>query len=149
MACTMTFSFLQESLSGKIGDDWKYSVHVQIYGAGAGSHAIISEGTLEVPEHNLKPGTTQAPPGPPEPLVLPAGAAGQDIRVELRFAAAEVDLVINDTGSKPASFTMTNPAAGAPAVAQEREISIGVEEEPSGIGTGVLTLKYRYEVASS
>jgi hypothetical protein len=142
------FTVLSESLTGNIGDDWKYSLEVQVYGSGAGSHAMISEGTLEVPEHPLAAGATQAPPGPPAPLVLAAGEAGGEIRVELRLKAVEVDVMMNDTGEKTASFKATCPQAGAAAVTQEREISVGVEEEPTGIGTAVLTLRYQYELQS-
>lgn len=148
MACKISISFLTESVTGDIGDDWKYSLAAKVFGAGEGSHALISQGELAVPEHNLKPGTTQPAPEGTEPLVLDAGDAGRDIRVELRFAAVEVDVLQNDTGELASSFTATCPAAGADPVVMERDISIGVEEAPSGIGTAVLKLTYRIVISS-
>ena len=145
MACKIVISLVSESQTGTIGNDWRYTMDVQVFGAGA-SQALISKGTLEVPEHTLESGAMQAPPGPPDPLVLAAGEAGGDIRVEMKVVATEVDVVKNDVGETTASFRTTCPAAGAPALSEEREISVGVDEEPSGIGTAVLTLAYRISI---
>lgn len=147
MACKLVISLVSESQTGNIGNDWRYSMEVQVYGAGS-SQALLGKGTLEVAEHTLDSGTTQEPPGPPAPLVLPAGEPGGPIRVELRVRATEVDVVKNDSGETAASFKATCPAAGAPPVTEEREISVGVDEEPSGIGTAVLTLTYRVSIES-
>lgn len=148
MSCKITFSFLSESLTGDIGDDWRYSLNVKVFGAGDGSHARISQGTLEVPEHKLTPGTTQEPPGPPAPLVLSAGEAGGDIRVEMRFKAVEVDPVRNDTAETTASFKTSCPSKGAPAVVEERKISLGIDEAPVGLGTAILDLVYQVTLQS-
>lgn len=148
MACTISFSFLTESLTGNIGDDWQYGLSAKVFGAGKGSHALISQGELAVPEHPLSPDTTQPAPDNIEPLVLSAGDAGRDIHVELRFTAAEVDALRNDTGDVTSSFKATCPGEGADPVVMEREISLGIEEEPSGIGTAVLKLTYKVVISS-
>lgn len=148
MACTISFSFLTESLTGNIGDDWKYGLSAKVFGAGARSHALISQGELVVPEHLLSPETTQSAPDNIEPLALSAGDAGRDIKVELRFTAVEVDAVQNDTGEVTTSFKARCPAEGANPVVMEREISLGIEEAPSGIGTAVLTLTYKVVISS-
>ncbi len=101
-----------------------------------------------MPKHTLDSGKPQVPPGPPEVLVLPAGEAGAEIHVDLRFKVAEVDLFKNDTGEMPTSFKLTCPPAGGAAVVEEREISIGVEEEPSGIGHAIFKLAYRVTLES-
>lgn len=142
MACKLTLSLVSETQTGTIGNDWKYSLEALIFGTRV-SHALISQGTIDVPKHRLDSGKTQVPPGPPQKLVLPAGEAGAQIRVDLRVKAAEVDPFMNDTGEMTTSFKMTCPAEGDAAVVEEREISLGVEEEPSGIGHAVFKLAYR------
>jgi hypothetical protein len=146
MACKATISLLSESQEGTIGDDWKYSLEAKIFGAGA-SHALMGKGTIRVPKHRLDSGKTQEPPGPPEVLVLPAGEPGHEVLVDLRIKVAEVDLFQNDTAETTSSFKMTCPAAGA-AVAVERETSLGVDEQPSGVGHAVFKLAYRVTLES-
>jgi len=143
MACKITITLLSESQEGTIGNDWKYSVEAKIF-----SGALTGKGTIKVPKHRLDSGKTQAPPGPPEALVLPAGEAGAEIRVALRFKAAEVDLFKNDTAETTASFKLTCPLAGGAAVVEDREISMGVDEEPSGIGHAIFKLAYRVTLES-
>ena len=143
MACKITISPLSESQEGTIGNDWKYSIEAKIF-----SGALTGKGTIKVPKHRLDSGKPQVPPGPPEDLVLPAGEAGAEIRVDLRIKVAEVDLLQNDTAEMTSSFKRTCPPAGGAAVVEEREISLGVEEEPSGIGHAVFKLAYRGTVES-
>ena len=143
MACKITISLLSESQEGTIGNDWKYSIEAKIF-----SGALTGKGKIKVPKHRLDSGKPQAPPRPPEALVLPAGEAGAEIRVSLRFKVAEVDLFKNDTGEMPVSFKMTCPAAGGAAVVEDREISMGVDEEPSGIGHAIFKLAYRVTIES-
>jgi hypothetical protein len=143
MACKITISLLSESQEGTIGNDWKYRIEAKIF-----SGALTGKGTIKVPKHRLDSGKSQVPPGPPEALVLPAGEPGAEIRVALRFKVAEVDLFKNDTGETTASFKLTCPPAGGAAVVEEREVSIGVDEEPSGIGHATFKLAYRVTLES-
>jgi hypothetical protein len=138
MACKITILPLSESQEGTIGNDWKYSLEAKIF-----SGPRIGKGTISVPKHRLDSGQTQEPPGPPRPLVLPAGEAGGEINVDLRLSVAEVDLLHNDTGEANSFFKLTCPAAGDGPVVDEREISVGVTEEPSGIGNAVFKLAIR------
>ena len=138
MACKITILLLSESQKGTIGNDWKYSLEARIF-----SGAMTGEGTISVPKHRLDSGKAQVPPGPPEALVLPAGEAGAKILIDLRIKVAEVDLFQNDTAEMTTSFKLTCPAAGGAAVVEEREVSLGVEEEPSGIGHAIFHLAYR------
>ncbi len=144
MPCTLTLSVLSENQEGDIGNDWKYTLSAKVY-----SGALTGQGAVEVAKHTLTSGTTQTPPGPPAAAVIAAGDAGADLKIELRLAAAEVDLLHNDTGEKAVDIRLTNPAAGASALVEEREISVGVTEAPSGIGNAVLTLKIRLELANA
>jgi len=143
MACKIAISLLSESQEGTIGNDWKYSVEAKVF-----SGPLTGEGAIQVRKHRLDSGKTQVPPGPPEDLVLPAGEAGDRIHVALRFNVAEVDLFKNDTGEATASLKLTCPPAGGAAVVEEREISIGVDEEPSGIGHAIFKLTYRVTLES-
>jgi hypothetical protein len=140
----MTMSVVSESQEGDIGDDWKYDLQAKIY-----SGALQGQDTIAVKKHNLSSGATQAPPGPPAAVVIPAGENGAEIKVDLKLMAAEVDLLKNDTGEKSMSFAMTCPAAGAEPVVDEREITAGVTEAPTGLGNAVLTLKIRLVLANA
>ena len=144
MPSTLTITALSESQEGTIGNDWRYSLKASVY-----SGALTGEGTIDVAKHDLASGTTQEPPGPPAPLVLAAGEAGDEIHVDLRLTATEVDLLQNDEGTKAVSFKLQNPAAGAPAHAEEREVTVGVTEVPSGVGTAVFVLKLGLRLESS
>ncbi len=148
MACTISFSFLTESLTGDIGDDWKYSLSAKVFGAGARSHALISKGELVAPEHELSPDVTQPAPDNIEPLVLAAGDPGGEIHVDLRVTATEVDALRNDTGDVTTSFKARCPGEGENPITMEREVSIGIVEEPSGAGTAVLKLTYKVVISS-
>ncbi len=143
MASKLTISLLSESQKGTIGNDWKYSLEAKVFSGG-----LKGKGTVSVAKHTLDSGKTQAPPGPPEALVLAAGEPGAEISVDLRLSVAEVDLLRNDTGEKTHSFKLTSPAAGGTPLVDERELSIGVSEEPSGIGNAVFKLAIRLSLAS-
>ena len=145
MACKITISLLSESQKGTIGNDWKYSLEAKVFGI-RGNHAMIGEGTIEVPKHRLDSGQTQEPPGPPKPLVISGAKPGAEILVDMRIKATEVDVLQDDTAELTTSFRTTCPEVGAPAVVVEREVSVGVEEEPSGVGLAVFKLRYRVTI---
>jgi len=138
MACQITFQLLTESQEGTIGNDWKYELEAKIF-----SGKRIGQGTIRVRKHTLESGDKLEPPGPPDPLVLPAGEPGDNIRVELHLSVAEVDLIENDTGDMSTTLKLTCPVAGGSPVVQEHELSVGVTEQPSGIGTAEFTLAIR------
>jgi hypothetical protein len=142
MACKITILLLSESQEGTIGNDWKYDLEAKIF-----SGPRIGKGTISVPKHTLESGhKLEPPPGPPEPLVLPAGEPGGNIQIDLRLSVAEVDLIENDTGEMTTRIKLTCPGAGEPPVVDEREISVGVSEQPSGIGSATFKLAFRMTV---
>ena len=143
MVSTLTISLLSESQKGTIGNDWKYSLEAKVFSGG-----LKGKGTISVPKHALDSGKTQTPPGPPQPLEIPAGEPGSEISLDLRLSVAEVDLLRNDTGEKTHSFKLTSPMAGSSPLVEERELTIGVSEEPSGIGNAVFKLAVRLSLAS-
>lgn len=147
MASKITVAVSSESQTGTIGNDWKFSLEVRVFRTSSG-RALNGEGVISVPKHRLDSGKTQVPPGPPDALVLPAGQPGDEILVDLRMKVAEVDLVMDDTAETTGSFKMTCPAAGAAAVAEERELWVSVLEQPSGIGRAVFKLAYRVTLES-
>lgn len=144
MPSTLTMTVLSESQEGDIGDDWKYSLNAKVY-----SGALVGQGAIEVPKHNLGKGKTQEPPGPPGAAVIPAGEAGSEIQLQLKLSVAEVDLLKNDTGEKSISLSLTSPAAGEPPLVVEREITAGVSEAPSGVGNAVFKIAVRLVLESS
>ena len=54
-----------------------------------------------------------------------------------------MDVLVNDTGETTASLRLTCPDGGEPLV-EERELSVGVLEEPSQVGKAVFKLGYRF-----
>ncbi len=144
MPSRITMSVLSERQEGDVGDDWKYTLHAKIY-----SGALQGQDTIEVPKHTLESGKVQDPPGPPAAVVIAAGEAGAEINVNLKLVASEVDLLKDDTGEKSISFSMTCPEAGGEPVIDEREISAGVTEAPTGLGSAVFRLNLRLVLESS
>jgi hypothetical protein len=142
MACKITILLLSESQEGTIGNDWKYDLEAKIF-----SGPRIGKGTISVPKHTLESGQKlEPPPGPPEPLVLPAGEPGGNIQVDLRLSVAEVDVIEDDKAEMPTGIKLTCPGIGEPPVVYEREISVGVSEQPSGIGSANFKLAFRMTV---
>ena len=144
MGSTITIEMLTESQEGTIGNDWKYDLEAKIFKDGR-----IGKGSVSVPKHRLDSGTSQTPPGPPEPLVLPAGEPGDEISVDLQLDVAEVDLLQNDTGSVSTSHKVTGPGPGEPPVVVERELTVGLTEEPSGVGRALFKLTLRLTIANA
>lgn len=143
MTGKISISLLNERQDGHIGDDWKYAVLVMVFNDG-----LVDEGSIDVPEHQLLPGTDQAPPGPADPLVLNAGAAGSDILVRVRLDATEVDTLIDDHGTSSEDFAIRCPHPGEPPVSEDAIISAGVMESPVIEGESAilrLTLRLRAE----
>ena len=144
MPSRLTLSVLSEKQEGNVGKDWKYTLEAKVF-----CGALTGQGAIRVKRHALESGDKRTPPGPPEPVVIPAGEGGAEISVELHLIATEVDPFQDDVGEKRVSFTMQAPAAGEPAVVEEREITAGVTEEPSGAGNAVLSLGLRLKLESN
>ncbi len=143
MAAKVTFSILQENHEGPIGDDWRYWVEAKVFNQG-----LKGEGKISVEKHSLPTGTTQEPPGPPEPLELPAGECGEKVKIKLTFEATEVDLFRNDVGITDIDVALDCPGPGAAALVHEHDISVGVIESPGITGeTSIVTLKIRLVLA--
>lgn len=143
MAATVTFTILEENHIGPIGDDWRYWVEAKVFNEG-----LKGEGKVVVKKHSLPTGTTRVPPGPPEPLVLPAGECGGKVKVKLTLEATEVDLFRNDVGITDIDTYLECPGPGEDTLIRNGEISVGVIESPGITGeTSIITLKVRLELA--
>ena len=139
MAFKVTVSVLSESQEGDIGDDWRFDLQVKVFNQG-----LKGEGRIKVKKHNLPAGVIQDPPGPPEPLVLPAGDAEGQILVRLSMTATEVDLFQNDSGTVDSDLTCTAPTEEDRITAHQTELSVGVRESPGFLNqVAVFTLKLR------
>jgi len=143
MAAKVTFSILQESHEGPLGDDWKYWVEAKVFNQG-----LKGVGKIEVEEHLLPTGTAQEPPGLSAPLELPAGECSQKVKVKLTLEATEVDLFRNDVGITDIDTYLECPAAGEEPLVHDGEISVGVVKSPDITGeTSIITLKFRLVLA--
>ena len=129
MACKVTMSLLAERQDGPIGDDWKYSVEAKVFNQG-----LQGKGVIKVPKHTLGSGHTQAPPGPPAPVSMPAGPCGETVLVRIVVNAAEVDWLISDKGSGSMDVNIKCPGPGESRILKEVEISVGVRESPGITG---------------
>jgi hypothetical protein len=128
MTCRITVSLLSEFVDGNIGDEWQYSLAVDVVDPAQGGG-----GRIDVPRHKLKAGATRELVDGPS-TEFDAGSCGDTIRLELTLAAAEVDWVFSDTGEDSATVEMRCPAPGGAPVIVEREVSTYVEERPRLLG---------------
>lgn len=135
MTGKVTFSVLSESHEGGVGSDWRYWIEVKVFNRG-----LKAQGRIEVPKHKLPSGTTQAPPGPPDTLVMPVGECNDDIKIKIRAEATEVDLFSNDSGVVDIDQVLDLPKPGDGPLVQERDICIGVSESGK---SSLVTLKTR------
>lgn len=136
------FSVLTENHEGPIGDDWRWWIEAKVFNQG-----LKGQGVINVKKHHLPSGTTQEPPGPPEPLVLSAGDYNNEIKVKLTLEATEVDLFKNDVGKTDYDFHLKCPKPGEDPLVYDREVSVGVMESPGITGeTSILTLAVRLEL---
>lgn len=125
MGCKVTMTILSERQDGPIGDDWRYTIEAKVFNQG-----LTDKGKVKVPKHTLSSGVTQDPPGPPEPLVLNAGACGEEVLVRLQVDATEVDWLIHDKGTGTMDMNIRCPTEGAAPIIKEVEVSVGVRESP-------------------
>lgn len=143
MGCKVTMSLVSERQDGPIGDDWKYVVEAKVFNEG-----LKGKGTVSVPKHNLPGGVTQAPPGPPEPVVMDGGDCGGTVLVRAHVKATEVDMFISDKGESSVDITMKCPGPGEAVVTKESEVSVGVRESPGISGeTSIFRVVLRLEAA--
>jgi hypothetical protein len=144
MGSKLTMTLVSESQEGKIGDDWKYTLHTKVYNEG-----LKGEGSINIKKHTLGSGQTQEPPGPPDPLVMEAGIAGSTLNIEINLKATEVDFFKSDSGEHSIKVAMNTPESGAEPVRVDTDISVGVQESPGFVDqTAVLTLKLKLVATS-
>ncbi len=141
----VTFSVLTENHEGPIGEDWRYWIEAKVFNRG-----LQGQGTIKVDKHCLPSGTTQAPPGPPAPIEIPAGDHNNQLKIKLTLEATEVDLFRNDVGKTDIDLYLDCPGPGESPRVHEREISVGVVESLGITGeTSIITLKVRLVLACS
>jgi hypothetical protein len=136
------FSVLTENHEGPIGEDWRYWIEAKVFNQG-----LKGQGIIKVPKHSLPSGTTQQPPGPPEPIELPVGDCCNEIKIKLTLEATEVDLFKNDVGKTDIDLTLKCPKPGETSLLHDHEVSVGVAESPGITGeSSIVTLLVRLEL---
>jgi hypothetical protein len=139
----VTFSVLTENHEGPIGEDWRYWIEAKVFNLG-----LKGQGTIKVAKHSLPSGTTQPPPGPPTPVVMPAGDYNNELKIKLTLEATEVDLFKNDVGKTDIDLTLKCPKPGEKPIIHDHEVSVGVMESPGITGeTSIVTLLIRLELS--
>ena len=150
----ISVSVVEESVTGNIGDDWKYAITAKALNpAGTTlepkpasarlSAPVYGSGKIVVPEHLLKPGSAQPPPKAAG-VKLPAGPCGTRVRIELTLDATEVDWLVDDPGTQKTTIALDCPASGKPATTLETTVSVTVREHPKLLGgEATLSVKLR------
>ena len=142
MACKLVMTLLSESQEGECGEDWKYTLDVKVF-----SEGLKGEGMISVPRHTLTSGTTAAPFGSPEPIVVYTGDCLTELMIRLHLTAIEVDLFVNDVGKASMEFKMECPGPGASDVRKDVDITAGVQEAPSILNKhAVFTVGVRFDL---
>jgi hypothetical protein len=140
----ITVSVVEESVTGNIGDDWKYAITAKALDPAGTSleprptatrlaAPVYGSGRIVVPEHLVTPGTTQPPPKAAG-VKLPAGPCGTRVRVELTLEATEVDWLVDDPGTQKTTVAVDCPGTGKPPATLETTISVTVREHPKLLG---------------
>jgi len=128
MSCKINFSLITESLTGNIGDDWKYKVIADVFNPN-----LTGRGTISVNEHTLTPGTSKAVPNN-NIIRIPAGACATGPTVKITIEAEEVDWLIDDDETNSLTIPMECPGPGGNPYEIEETISVVVKEEPNIFG---------------
>jgi hypothetical protein len=158
MGCMITVSVVEESVTGNIGDDWKYSIAAKAVNPAGTTPPIpamagrivaheYGSGRIAVPEHLLKPGTSQPPPKVAG-VKIAAGPCGTRVRVELTLEATEVDWLVDDPGTQKATVAVDCPGSGKPPSSVDTSISVTIREHPKLLGgEATFTVKLRLVAA--
>jgi len=143
MEAKLTFSVVQESHEGPIGDTWKYWVEAKVFNQG-----LQGQGKISIAKHALPSGVTQVPPGSPAAVEIPAGLCGLPVKIKLTLEATEMDMFRSDVGMTSIDVHLDLPAPGEGPLLHEREISVGVVESPGITGdTSIITVTVRLELS--
>ena len=145
MGCSVKLTIVEESLNGDIGDDWEYSVEIKVFNP-ASATMPVSAGTIQVPKHQLAPGSAQRPPDGTQSLILEAGPCETVARVDLTFTAAELDLLSDDKEVDSRGLTLACPGPGQEPHSEHYRPRLTIRE--SG-GDGIATLTLTLEVESA
>lgn len=139
MPAKIILSLVSESLTGDVGSEWEYVLKADLMDPMA-----FGSGAIEVPVHQLRPGSTQEPPNAGRAVMLEAGECGGEVSVRLTLEAAEVDFLVDDHGSNVLVVYVDCPPPGGDPIAVEEKITARVREAP-GFHGGVaeLTVKVR------
>ena len=154
----ITVSVVEESVTGNIGDDWKYSIAAKALdpagttvearpAAGRLSAPVYGSGRIAVPEHILKPDTSQPPPKVAG-VKISAGPCGTRVRVELTLEATEVDWLVDDPGTQKTTVAVDCPGAGKPSSSVDTSISVTIREHPKLLG-GEATFTVKLHLAAA
>jgi len=125
MACSLTMTLISEQQVGNCGEDWKYSLDVEVLHEG-----MKGAGLVRVPEHQLESGIVKEPFGAPESQLLYKGECLTELLVRIRLTAIEVDLFFNDVGKASEDVVIQCPGPAGHKVTREVDISAHVRETP-------------------
>jgi len=145
MICKLTMMLVSECQEGNVGEDWKYDLHYETFGAGE-----PRRGSISVARHNLPSGVVREPYGSPAPEELFIGECAGPLQVRLRLTVTEVDLLVNDVGMVQKDLTIECPGTAGGAETKELDIEAEVREAPAILpGKAVFTLRVRVKLSCS
>lgn len=145
MICKLTMMLVSECQEGNVGEDWKYDLDYETFGAGE-----PRRGSIRVARHNLPSGVVREPYGSPAPQELYIGEYAGPLQVRLELTATEVDLLVDDVGTVQKELTMECPGPEGGAVTRELDIDVEVREAPAMLpGKAIFTLRVRLKLSCS
>ena len=143
MTCKLTMTLISESQQGNIGEDWRYKLDAKVQ-----CGDLKGEGSVSVPKHNLPSGPVREPYGSPPPQVIFTGKCTDDLLLQLRLVATEVDVFFNDVGKvrKELRIECLGPARST--VTKEVDLQVEVRESPPILPQkAIFTLRVRFTLA--
>jgi hypothetical protein len=153
MGCMITVSVVEESVTGNIGDDWKYSIAAKAIDPAGTSVECTAHGRPAVSAGvwNRKDRGARAHPEPGRFSAAAESCGCQDfrrpcgtrVRVELTLEATEVDWLVDDPALKKRPSRSIAPLGKTP-VTVDTSISVTVREHPKLLGgEATFTVKLR------
>jgi hypothetical protein len=142
MSCTLSVKLISESQEGNIGEDWRYDLEVKV-----SSGDQQGQGRFKVPKHNLPSGVVQEPHGSPPPQVVFTGDCVDELKLEMRLVATEIDMFVNDVGKISKDLIIQCPGVAGTTVTKDCDIDVVVHEMPRILPQKALfTLRVRLTV---
>jgi len=142
MPSKIILSLVHESLTGDVGSEWEYLVKADLM-----DPELYGSGSIAVPLHVLRSGTTQEPPNAGRAVMLEGGECGQEVSVRLTLEATDVVWMDDDRGSHHLTIGVKTPVPGGAPIGIEPVIEARVQKA-QGYHGGAALLKIKVRLVA-